>query len=312
MADKFAAIAHLFSCPDDDSPLSHSPGELRCARCGRRFPIYAEDIAEILPKRPCDLPSAVNTGYRGAYVQAAAQPFREDDSALAWGAEETVTKSWARRRRRQVEVARPMVTEKTSLERSILCDVAAGAGYYTLGYAHSFRLVLHCDLSVENLNYARRKAHALHIDNIIFVRADYFSLPFRGTMDRVICFDTLIRGEEHEKPLLQNIAASLLPSGLAVVDFHNWWHNPLRRLGLLPGNFGENRSYSRSQAEQVLRNAGIEDFNYRPYVQEVDPGSAGATILSSLLPATRLIYRFAPSPERQASCLASRTARAAR
>ena len=92
MADNFAAIANLLSCPNDGASLSHSSGELRSDHC-RRFPIHAEDIVEILSKRPCDLPLTIHTEYRGGYFQASEQTFREDDSALASGGEEAVAKS---------------------------------------------------------------------------------------------------------------------------------------------------------------------------------------------------------------------------
>jgi len=35
--------------------------------------------------------------------------------------------------------------------------------------------------------------------------------------------------------------------------------NPLRRLGLLPENFGENRSYTKSEVLQLLKQAGIDE-----------------------------------------------------
>ena len=79
---------------------------------------------------------------------------------------------------------------------------------------------------------------------MIFLRVDYLKLPFSQALDYVICLDTLIRGRDHERGLLASIRDALKPGGHAVLDFHNWWHNPLRRLGLLPQNFGGNTSYN--------------------------------------------------------------------
>jgi len=293
MADKFAAIADLLSCPDDGASLRHMSGAFRCTHCERRFPIHEENLAEILPSRPLEFPASVNSGYREAYRQAFGQPYSFSETSSAWGAEETIAKSWARKRRRQVAFVQPLIAEGTTAKGGVLCDIAAGAGYYTLAYAHLFRLVLHCDLSVDNLNYVWRKARSLGLQNVFFLRIDYFAPPFQQSLDRIICLDTLIRGEAHDSALLAAISRSLKPAGCAVVDFHNWWHNPLRRLGFLPENFHNNRSYRRTEAEKLLRNAGIESFAFHPFVQEFSVNRAAGRWLSGAFPPTRLIYRIA-------------------
>jgi SAM-dependent methyltransferase len=203
-------------------------------------------------------------------------------------------------------MVKPLVTEGIFADEAVLCDISAGAGYYTFEYADDFRVVLHCDLSVDNLTYAWRKARCRGIRNIVFLRADYFALPFRQTLDRILCFDTLIRGEAHDSALLSSIVRSLKPSGSAVIDFHNWWHNPLRRLGLLPENFHSNRSYVRAEAEKLLRDTGISEFGYWPFFQEFKREDRMADILLRLLPPTRLVYRAAApqiAPQRPTKCL---------
>ncbi len=293
MADKFAAIANLLSCPDDGASLRLISGGFRCTHCDRCFPIHKDNLAEILPSRPLELPAAVNSGYGEAYRQAFEQRFHLSEASSAWGAEETVATSWARKRHRQVAMVKPLATEGISVDETVLCDISAGAGYYTFEYANAFRFALHCDLSVDNLNYAWRKARGRGIENIFFLRADYFALPFRQTLDRILCFDTLIRGEAHDSALLGSIVRSLRPNGYAVVDFHNWWHNPLRRLGLLPENFHANRSYVQSEVERLLRNSGIEHFSCWPFFQEFERDARTADFLLRLFPATRLVYRVA-------------------
>jgi hypothetical protein len=100
----------------------------------------------------------------------------------------------------------------------------------------------------------------------------------------------LIRGEDHEGALLNQIERAISSEGRAIVDFHHWWHNPLRRLGLLQQNFGTNRSYTRTGAEGLMRECGIRDQRLVRFYQELeDPFSKG---LSWLLPATRLLYEF--------------------
>lgn len=299
MGASFAQIVGLLRCPDDAEPLRYAPGELLCPCCARRFSIYEEDLAEILPSRPHALPGTANPQYRNAYIEAFEQNYRDDETSLAWGAEESVSQTWALKRFRQVKFVRPLISEGNRANESVLCDISAGAGYYTFAYAPAFRFVLHCDLSVSNLSYARRKARALGIRNILFIRADYFAPPFKGSLDRLLCLDTLIRGEGHDFALLTAIANSLKPTGCAIVDFHNWWHNPLRRLGLLPENFNNNRSYRRAEAEHLLRAAGIEEFSLMPFLQEFDADSATGRQLARIVPPTRLVYRFAPYRKRK-------------
>jgi SAM-dependent methyltransferase len=295
MSDNFSAIASLLCCPDDGAPLTYDSAALICSSCLRRFAIYAGNLAEILPRQPRGPSPGANPAYHHSYLQAFEQPYSYDETSTAWGAEELNSESWTRKRRRQVAMVQRLITEGTLPGASILCDIAAGAGYYTFAYASHFRFVLHCDLSVDNLNYARRKAHSLGIRNIFFLRTDYFAPPFRHSLDRIVCMDTLISGEAHDAVLLANIARTLRPDGRAVVAFHNWWHNPLRRLGLLPENFHNNRSYRRPEAEQLLRQAGIEHYSFRRFFQEFHPDSRPSALLTSFLPPTQFLYRFGPA-----------------
>lgn len=298
MEHNFSSVASLLSCPDDGAPLGYDSATLICSSCDRRFPIHASNFAEILPAQRRSFSDAVNRAYRRDYLQAFEQPYSDNETSTAWGAEERNSESWTRKRRRQVAMVRQLITEGTLPDASILCDIAAGAGYYTFDYASVFRFVFHCDLSVDNLNYARRKAQSLGIRNIFFLRADYFAPPFHNSLDRILCMDTLIRGEAHDAILLANISRSLRPDGRAVVDFHNWWHNPLRRLGLLPQNLETNRSYRRAEARQLLRQAGIENYSAQAFFQEFNPHSKLSGLLTLFLPSTQLVYRFGSAEKR--------------
>ena len=291
MSEKLRTILDLLSCPDDGQPLRLARAQLLCGGCGRSFPLHGEDFAEILPSRPAQLPASASAEYRGGYLKLFEQQFQKDNTCLAWGAEETATAAWMRKRRRQVIAVHPLVTEGAEPGTSVLCDIAAGAGHYTFAYAPYFRFVLHCDLSVRNLSYASRKARERNLENIFFLRIDYFQPPFRRSLDRLLCLDTLIRGEGHDSMLLKSIAGCLKPTGRAIIDFHNWWHNPLRRLGILPENFHSNRSYRRCETEKLLREAALRDATVFPFVQEFDPGSRLERICSKVVPSTRIVYR---------------------
>jgi hypothetical protein len=216
MSGKLRTILDLLSCPDDGQPLRLASTQLLCSGCGRNFPLHGEYLAEILPSRPAQLPASASADYRRAYLMLFDQQFQKDNTRLAWGAEETATAAWIRKRRRQVIAVHPLVAEGAERGASVLCDIAAGAGHYTFSYASYFRSVLHCDLSVENLSYASRKAHERNLENIFFLRIDYFQPPFRHSIDRLLCLDTLIRGEGHDSMLLKSIGGCLTPTGSTI------------------------------------------------------------------------------------------------
>jgi SAM-dependent methyltransferase/uncharacterized protein YbaR (Trm112 family) len=274
------------SCPDDHGPLRYEPQRYCCAACGRTFPVHLGRVAELLPKEPSQAPGLSASPYYAAYRAAFSRPFVPDDSALAWGAEETFSSAWVRKRRRQVELVQRLLAEAPGDPDRVVCDFSGGAGYYTFALARTFPTVFHCDLSVDSLNYCLFKAQSAALDNIFFVRMDYLQPPFQATLDRVISTDSLVGGPNHEMQVLANIRAGLRPGGMALVDFHNWWHNPLRRLGLLKQNYGRNRSYSRREAERLLAECGIREFRYTPFHQEA------LRLLDLIIPPTRLMYSF--------------------
>ncbi len=290
MLEPMHPLLDVVSCPDDGQSLTLAVGRLHCDGCSRSFPIHGNQVVELLPSRPQYLPASVNEEYHKEYLALFEQPFEVDDARVAWGAPEAASQAWVRKRRRQVLAVQPLVSN--GVGGGVLCDIAAGAGYYTFAYQQYFRAVLHCDLSVDNLNYAAHKARCNRYTNIVFLRIDYFQPPFRQSLDRVLCLDTLIRGEAHDSMLLRAIAGCLKPAGEAVVDFHNWWHNPLRRIGLLRDNFHANRSYSRSEIENLLRSVAIPTAVVQRFVQEFDAGTWLDRNLSWAVPATRFLYQL--------------------
>jgi SAM-dependent methyltransferase len=174
----------------------------------------------------------------------------------------------------------------------VFCDLSAGPGHTTFAAVRHARLVFHCDLSISVVDSASAKAARMGLENLVAVRADYFRPPFRACIDQLTCLDSLIRGPWHEVRLLISISKALARGGCAVVDFHNWWHNPLRRFGLLRQNFGQNQSYTRRQVEELLREAGIAEFATRGFVQEGDPRDVTGRIAQKLVPSTRFLVRW--------------------
>jgi ubiquinone/menaquinone biosynthesis C-methylase UbiE len=277
-------LTSILSCPVDHSNLEYNPEFFRCIECKGEYPILGTDFVELLP----ELPSPHNedsTEYWKEYQTEFKRSFAWMDNAQAWGRCDLVRGSWAVKRLRQVERVKSILDET-----QVICDVSAGAGTYTFEFAKTFPLVIHCDLSVENLNDVYSQKQQKAIDNLVLIRSDYFNLPFNNTLQQLICTDTLIRGRQHEICLLNSLCRALSDGGKALVDFHNWWHNPLRRLGLMPQNFGSNKSYTRKTAENILLDAGITEWKYYSYLQEISPEKN--SVFKQIIPTTRLMYLF--------------------
>jgi hypothetical protein len=284
-------IASSLCCPDDQGPLRPGNGALECSICGRVYPVREGEVIELLPAKPAETWS--NPEYAANYSRLFHKDFEDREEAVAWALHETRSPSWKRHRERQTRAVLSLLErDRPPLEELILTDVSAGVGNYTLSYARHFKGVLHCDLSVDALRYASAKCRRMGLDNVVFLRVDYCALPFSRSIDRLLCLGTLIRGKDHEKVLLGQIQKALSGRGRAIIEFHHWWHNPLRRLGLFRQTFGKNRSYSRRGAEALLRECGIDNWKLARFHQELEPDSQFAQALSWLLPATCLMYEF--------------------
>jgi SAM-dependent methyltransferase len=287
-------VASLLCCPDDGGPMAAYAKGVRCEHCYRFYPLLSTNILDLLPSRPITFPGRSEAVlYREGYLTEFSRPSKIRADAKAWGAPEARSQKWLRLRERQAREVFQFLRVEPCEANLVFCDLSAGAGYCTFRAAEGYRVVFHCDLSMDALAYASAKARASHVENIIFVHADYFQPPFRNSVDHLTCLDTLIRGPWHETRLLRSIQGVLSSSGTAVVDFHNWWHNPLRRLGLLPDNFVGNKSYTRKELTGLLASSGIERFETQSFVQEVDPGAGPGKVLARFLPPTRLMVRMA-------------------
>lgn len=283
----------LLSCPDDGASVRLCGDAFLCAKCARRFSVLAGVVVDMLPHKPSDLPgSSVSEPYRRGYLEEFHRQLCLEESRAPWGDPTATSAKWAAVQQRQAEEAILLLLRRSDGQNKILCDISVGAGYCRLAFARHFRLVLHCDLSVDSIGFAWRRARELRQNNLLFLRMDYFRPPFRGVVDRLVCLDTLIRGEEHERMLLALIGRSLVSDWIAVIDFHHWWHNPLRRIGILRDNFKGNRSCTRSSLRCFLEHAGIGQFERLRFVPEAHPSTPLGKLVARMIPATRFIYRM--------------------
>src|SRR5581483_11726143 len=233
--------------------------------------------------------------YRDLVSETVEQAHARGDAASPWGDPRSSQSGWIAKREHHALWALERL-EGDDLAQLTVCDVSGGAGYVTFALASRAKRVVHCDLSAQSIIYVRRRAQELGLSNIYFCRADYLRFPFKHAFDRVVCFDTLVRGWEHERRAIQQISEAVAPGGFALIDLHNWWHNPVRRIGLLPNNFVGNRSYRRREIPSLMLQAGVRQYSVEPYYPETKSGGSPSGILGGLLQPTRFSLRFDSRP----------------
>lgn len=286
------SILPLLSCPDDGEALRLIESKIMCVNCRRGFRRYHENVIDLLPSLPLPEPGG-SADYSVKYHHEYERDLATCATGRPWGALDGPSESLHCHKTRQIDYVYRLLRDPELPSADTVCDLSGGAGHYTLEYASHFKYVIHCDLSADSIHWTAGAARQLGLTNVAFVRADYLRLPFRSSLERIICLDTLIRGWKHENAVLKSISSALRPGGAAIVDFHNWWHNPLRRIGLLKNNFAHNRSYRRRETLKLMEEAGVSRARYFPFFQEL-PSYDGLMwrVASTFLPPTRLMYRI--------------------
>ncbi len=242
------------ACPLDGGALARAGDALVCALCAAEYAVLGERVADLTPPNRVLLPGS-SDDYATHYLAAAAETYREGVERAPWADPASLSERSRRRTLRHVEWSLEALARRPGPIR-VICDISAGPGNHTFAYARRYPLVLHCDISADALSYALARAEREGVDNIVFLRVDYLFSPFPASLDAIVCFDTLIRGPLHEQALLAQLLRSLRPGGFALVDLHNWWHNPVRRMGVLRDTFAGNTSYRRREAEALLKHSG--------------------------------------------------------
>lgn len=286
--DKIELIKKHVCCPDCKTSISYEGSHFRCDNCQRQFPFYDNAILEILPKTPSKYAFDVRSGYHEkVYNQLFSSKRQEVDPETSWANPDKVPVKWLKKKNEHVGFIKNII-EKNIPGREVLCDFTGSSGYYTFELRKLFKWVFHCDLSIESLLFAKKRAEAQHIDNLIFIRADYTKPPFNSTLDLIICGDTLIYSPYHEGLLLNGMQQSLKEDGQAIFDFHNWWHNPLKQIGIMKTEFGFCYSYSKKETDGFV-NRYFSSFKYWPYYQEFSTGRPGP-LVPGFFPSTRHCY----------------------
>ena len=215
----------LFACPDDKHPLKINSNYFQCTSCQRKYPIFNDTIVDLVPSTQHLKPltdtspkssksywvdsfynKEVNTPF--SLTEKTETPFGEVDDS-------------SRCSRNFVNIYKNFLLKQKNYSLGRFIDISASAGAFTLGNSRNAELIVHCDLSRKAINSAYRKARNLNINNIIFVRCDYMSLPFSSALDTVICLDSLnYFGLENDINTVAEMQRILRKGGSAMFDVH--------------------------------------------------------------------------------------------
>lgn len=273
-------------CPGDGGPLEWSSTVYRCRDCGTPYPVHGGVLLDARPRLP-RFQGEPGGGDKGAYLKVFHEAFTFDAAAMAWGAAETNPPWWVADKKAQAEAVCRLLLAHNDGDVRVACDVSAGAGHAVTALAARFETVIHADLCVRSLNYAIAAASRHGLANVAFVRADLLLPPFAGSVTNVVCLDTLEYGRAQMEDGLAAIRGALAPRGLAVVDFHNWWRNPVRRLGLMPANFPAGGSLSRREAEDMIARHGFDLVAYEGWRGRYGRGAVLRRALATVLAPAR-------------------------
>lgn len=209
-------IINLLCCPDDNAKLLIKDGSsLGCSKCARHFRVNG-NVIDLQPSSKADIDkeNEVSAKYHQLYQNLVdtgslgkdRTPFGLVSRSVSLGFFKE-TASHLRKR-----IARDF----------IVCDVGAGSGDYSVELAKNCRVMFHCDLDVSAIAVAQKSAQLQEINNIFFLRCDYFHLPFLPrVLDFVYTIDVLEHGAKHDKHLLGEMVRVSKSGGYVAFDCHS-------------------------------------------------------------------------------------------
>lgn len=206
------SVINYFACPNDGGYLMVSSHSLVCKTCNEKFKIINENTVDLISKNsPTEL-DFVTDWYRKFYFDTK----KTGASNLPSSLQHTTFLE----KRRIGYVIQALKIIKKFTKDQIVCDIGAGRGDYSVLLANEASLTFHCDLDMKSINTAREEANRLGLKNIVFVRCDYFHLPFRlNSIPFITCFGSLFRGKDHDVRALKQLSRTIKNDGIIFVNF---------------------------------------------------------------------------------------------
>ena len=205
---------NILACPNCLESLTKQEKILHCLKCNSSFNIIDENIIDLVSSKSFEFKKNLSSEIYPEYSELRKIGHPINEKSRLWGLESKFGMSGF------VTTLRNKIL--SLLEDEIICDVGAGVGNYSLHFAKQTKFVFHCDLDLETILSAAQEAKKQKINNILFIRCDYFYLPFRSnSLDCITSIDVLEKGNEHNSKLIKEISNKLTNGGKFIVDFHS-------------------------------------------------------------------------------------------
>ena len=209
-----SALSYL-ACPNDGNDLVYLKSDLFCNECSTKFIIMDDNFIELLPKISFQPKSKITTKmYSKYYSDLTNIGHSTENSKRLWGvASNSIPEGFFKKSRDTI---------MKFIDQNLVCDVGAGIGDYSFSLAKKSKIIFHCDLDLEAINYSKKIAKEQNLNNILFIRCDYMFLPFKNSsLPCITCIDVLERGEEHDNKLLEQLTLKIKSNGVCISDFHS-------------------------------------------------------------------------------------------
>lgn len=220
---------NILKCPNTWEDL-HIDWDFLINKSGTfKYKIYDDNFIEILPERPyqVDIKSSWIKDNSFYYGQLNKKINSSLDTSDAWGQFEKFPLWYQIFIKKEIDL---IYKYSKNTSKHIAIDISAWVWTYTFELAKQYDLVIHFDLRDKSLVYAQNKAKELWIDNILFVRWDWFNFPFQENIaDLIISIDSFIYYDIKDDIMVINNMYSLLNDKWIIFsDFHHskpFFHN---------------------------------------------------------------------------------------
>lgn len=207
-------IISLLSCPDDGSNLKLERNILSCISCNREF-LIKENIIDLRSKKKATITKLgeIEQIYDSYYDSLITKG--EPDKYGSFGLHsKSISEGF---------VNETFLYLKNFFKKSsIICDIGAGTGDYSVNLAKNCHIMLHCDLDLKGITISQAKAKSKGINNIFFLLCDYFKLPLNNkSIDLAYSIDVIENGKDHDTKLMNEISRVVKNNGTLLLDCHS-------------------------------------------------------------------------------------------
>ena len=220
---------NILKCPNTWENL-HIDWDFLINKSGTfKYKIYDDNFIELLPKKPYTVNIQSSWIHDNSFYHGQLNKLIDFsiDTSDARGQIDDLPEGYQVFIKNELKLIKEEVKNKN---KHIAIDISAWVWTYTFELAKKYDLVIHFDLWDKSLVYAYNKAKKLGINNILFVRWDWFKFPFQENIaDLIISIDSFIYYDIKDDIKVINDMYSLLNNKWIIfADFHHskpFFHN---------------------------------------------------------------------------------------